>query len=282
MSQDMDIDNITSLDIEQINYTDFIAFLKETNRCPGGKKTIRRIRELLHIDHKTKILDVGSNTGFTSLELAHITPASVFEIEISEACVLESNKLLSKDSEDVKSRVKFQLANAYDIPFPDEEFDIIMVGGATGFMAKKDKAISEYFRVLKPWGFLVMSPLTYHTDPPEKVMDEVGKVINNPIKPLKKEDWLRITKEAIKDFELYFEESHPLSPRSEEDVHEYVDYFLHKDHIKNMPEGVKTSIKNKWHDILTVFNENHKYLGYDMLIFRKRVEPEEPELFISQ
>lgn len=278
----MNINNLTPLDIENMNYTDFIALLRETNRCPGGKKTIRRIRELLHIDNGTKILDIGSNTGFTSLELAHTTPASIFGIEISEACVTESNNLLTKDSKNVQSRINFQLANAYSIPFSDNEFDIIMVGGATSFMAKKDKAISEYFRVLKPWGFLVMSPLTYHTNPPEKVINDVGIAIANPIKPMKKEDWIKITKDTIKDFELYFEESHTLSPRKDEDIEEYVQYFLEKEHIKNMSEDSKTSIRDKWTNILKIFNENHKYLGYDIIIFRKRIEPEEPELFISK
>lgn len=278
----MNINNVNPSDIEQLNYTDFIALLKETNRCPGGKKTIRRIRELIHIDNSTKILDVGSNTGFTSLELAHITPATISGIEISEACVAESNRLLSTDSENVKARVKFQLASAYDIPFEDNTFDIIMVGGATSFMAKKDKAISEYFRVLKPWGILVMSPLTYHTTPPEKVVEDVGIAIANPIKPMKKEDWIRMTKETINDFELYFDESHTLSSRTDEDIAEYVEYFIQKDHIKDMTEEVKNTIRLKWQNILKVFNENHKYLGYDIIMFRKRVEPEEPELFISK
>jgi ubiquinone/menaquinone biosynthesis C-methylase UbiE len=278
----MNIDNVTTKDIEQMNYTDFIAYLKETNRCPGGKKTIRRIREILHIDGNTRILDVGSNTGFTSLELAHITPAKISGIEISEACIVESNRLLATDTENVKARVTFQLASAYDIPFEDNTFDIIMVGGATSFMAKKDRAISEYFRVLKPWGILVMSPLTYHTTPPEKVVEEVGIAIANPIKPMVKEDWIRMTKETVKDFEVYFEESHTLSSRSDEDIAEYVEYFINKDHIKNVSEDVKNSIREKWKKILKVFNENHRYLGYDIIMFRKRLEPEEPELFISK
>ncbi len=89
-------------------------------------------------------------------------------------------------------------------------------------------------------------------------------------------------KKTINDFELYFEESHALSSRDDKDIAEYVDYFLQKDHIKHMQSDVKNAIKDKWMNILKVFNENHKYLGYDIIIFRKRLEPEEPELFISK
>jgi ubiquinone/menaquinone biosynthesis C-methylase UbiE len=270
-----------SSDIREMTYTDFIALLKETNRCPGGKKTIRRIRELIHIDDKTKILDVGSNTGFTSLEFARITPATISGIDVSESCVREARELLSYDTESVKSRVTFSAASAYDIPFPDNTFDIVMVGGATSFMDDKRKAVAEYLRVLKPWGLLVSSPLSYHTHPPKKVVDEVSNIIGVQIKPMTKNDWINTVVDATQDFELYFDESHALSPRTEEEIEQYINYFINKDHIKSMPHYVQNVIKEKWASILKVFNENHKYLGYDIVIFRKQQIFEEPELFIS-
>lgn len=272
---------LTEDDIEQMNYTDFIALLDETNRCPGGKKTIRRIRELIHIDDETNILDVGSNTGFTSLELARITPAKISGIDISESCMDQAEKSLSEDIESVRSRVTFQVASSYSIPFPDDNFDLIMAGGATGFMDDKSKAIYEYLRVLKPWGFLVMSPLTYHTQPPQKIIDDVSEIIGTTIKPMTTKDWINIVDEISKDFEFYFSEPHKLSPRTSEEIDEYVDYFLKKDHIKILSETLKDAIKKRWLSILKVFNENHRYLGYSIIVFRKRPVVEEPELFIS-
>jgi len=272
---------LTEAGIEQMSYTDFIALLDETNRCPGGKKTIRRIRELIHIDDKTNILDIGSNTGFTSLELARITPANISGIDISESCVGQAKKSLSEDIKSIRSRVTFQVASAYSIPFSDDNFDIIMVGGATGFMDDKSKAIREYLRVLRPWGFLAMSPLIYHTQPSQQIVDDVSEIIGSTIKPMTLEDWVNMVNEVTKDFELYFGESHSLSPRTNKEIDEYVDYFLEKNHIKTLPKVVKEAIRKKWLSILKVFNENHKYLGYSIILFRKRPIVEEPELFIS-
>ena len=277
----MDKNRLTEADIEQMSYTDFIALLDETNRCPGGKKTIRRIRQLIRIDDKTNILDVGSNTGFTSLELARITPANISGIDISESCVNQAKKSLSEDIKSVRSRVTFQVASSYSIPFPDDNFDLIMAGGATGFMDDKSKAIREYLRVLKPWGFLVMSPLTYHTQPPQQIVDNVSKIIGTTIKPMTTKDWVNTVDEVTKDFELYFNEPHKLSPRTSKEIDEYVDYFLKKDHVRNLPEVVKEAIRKRWLSILKVFNENHKFLGYSIIVFRKRPVVEEPELFIS-
>lgn len=65
------------------------------------------------------------------------------------------------------------------------------------------------------------------------------------------------------------------------ELKEYADYFIEKDHVKVLSEDVRETISTKWLNILKSFNENHKYLGYDLLIFRKRLLFEEPELFIS-
>jgi ubiquinone/menaquinone biosynthesis C-methylase UbiE len=267
--------------VEKMSYTDFIALLGETNRCPGGKRTIRRIREVVHIDNQTKILDVGSNTGFTSLEFARITPAYIYGIDISEPCVAVAKNTLSEDSENIRSRVKFQLGSAYEIPFPDNEFDLVMVGGATSFMEEKSRAVSEYLRVLKPWGFLVSSPLIYHTNPPQHVVDAVSNEIGVKIEPMNKEKWIEIVNSTSQDFELYFEEQHSLTVKTDEEIEEYVDFFLRKEHIQVLSDDIKEAVRKRWLKTLKVFNVNHQYLGYDIIVFRKRLLFEEPELFLE-
>lgn len=272
---------ITANDIDGMSYTDFIAFLRETNRCPGGKRTIRRIRELVHIDRDTKVLDVGSNTGFNSFELAHITPAQIYGIDVSSACVEEADRVLQEDIDSVKARVNFQVASAYEIPFPDDYFDILMVGGATSFMEDKSRAIKEYLRVLRPWKFLVSTPLVYHTTPPQSVVDSVSSVLGVKIQPMTKEDWLSTVSTVTSDFELYANEFYQLSARSQTDINTYIEYFMRKAHIRDLPPETVQAIRSKWAKILEVFNENHKYLGYTIAIFRKRIIEEESELFIT-
>jgi hypothetical protein len=38
----------------------------------------------------------------------------------------------------------------------------------------------------------------------------------------------------------------------------------------------------RWSHTLKVFNENHKYPGYDIIVFRKKLLVEELELFIEK
>lgn len=269
---------ITSEYIKKLNYTDFISFIKETNRCPGGKNSIREIAQNSFLDSKSTILDVGSNTGFNSLEFAHITKSKIYGIDISKSCVNEANHLLKIDTQDVQKRVSFKVGSAYDIPYKDNYFDLVMCGGATSFMDQKDKAVQEYFRVLKPWGFLATTQLFYNRKPPEKVLGDVSKIIGAQIKYLNKEDWLKILNSNNK-YELYYFREHNFESKSKKDIDEYISIFLQKPHIMNLEDDVKKEIHDKWLGIISTFAKNNEYLSYFVAIFRKNVYEEEKEFF---
>lgn len=275
------MNKITKKYIKSLSYTDFISFIKETNRCPGGKNSIREIVQNTFVGEKSKILDVGSNTGFNSLEFAHITKSMVYGIDISESCINESNNLLRKDTEDVKGRIVFKIGSAYDIPFEDNYFDLVMCGGVTSFMNDKSKAVSEYFRVLKPWGFLATTQLFYSKKPQQKVLDAVSKTIGAQIKYLNKSDWLNILSTNNR-YELYYFTEYKFESKSKKDIAGYVNMFLQKPHIADLDEDVKQEIYNKWFNCMTIFSENNECLSYFIALFRKNFYPEEKEFFIRK
>jgi ubiquinone/menaquinone biosynthesis C-methylase UbiE len=164
---------LTPETIEQMNYSEFISLIRETNRCPGGKDTIRKIIQNSFINTNSKVLEIGSNTGFTSLEIAHSIKCDVIGIDISESCINEANRLLKQDVPDIQRCVTFKEGSAYNIPFIDNTFDLVVAGGATSFMEEKSRAISEYMRVLKSWGFLSVTQLFYKTKPPQEIVESV-------------------------------------------------------------------------------------------------------------
>lgn len=266
-------------EIKKMSYTDFIAFIKETNRCPGGKDTIRKIFNILNTSSNTKILEIGSNTGFTSLETLHITESKIEGIDVSENCVIESNLRKSYESKEMQERINFQKGSAYDIPFRDSQFDILLAGGATAFMDQKEKALSEYFRVLKNWGFVCITPLVYKTDPPLELLDEVSKAIGIKIEKMSTDDWINLFFINNENYELYYKETNSVKSVDELELNNYINFFLEKPHIRDLSAEIKEMILEKWRGYISVFNENHKYLNYSILIFRKTLYPEEPELF---
>lgn len=269
---------ITKEYIESLNYTDFISFLKETNRCPGGKRSLREIVTQTGVYDSANILDIGSNTGFNSLELAHITRSNIFGVDVSESCVNESIARLNDDLPEVKERVQFRIGSAYDLPFENASFDLVLCNGATSFMEDKATAVTEYYRVLKPWGFLAATQLFYSSKPPAELLEAVGAVLGVTIDYRTRDDWKQILN-ANDEHELYYFSEHKFKHVSSKEVEQYVELFLSKEHIATLDDTVKQAIRTKWLSIMSVFAENNDYLSFFIAIYRKNLHPEEPELF---
>ena len=265
--------------IQKMSYTDFIALIEETNRCPGGKNTIRKIAQNTFINPNSNVLEIGANTGFTSLEIARLIKCKVTGIDISEACIQQAKNNLSKDTEEIRDLVTFLKGSAYEIPFKDAAFDLVIVGGATSFMDKKPRAIEEYLRVIKPWGFLSVTQLFYKTTPPESVVSAVSRAIGVNIETWYEKDWKNLFLNNPLAPELYYYKAKKVEVQTNETIDEYIAYFMAKPHLQNLDKDVIIAIRNKWKDYIDIFNENHKYLGYFIAIFRKRLIEEEPELF---
>lgn len=269
----------TNKQIEDMNYTDFISFIQETNRCPGGKSTVRTIIKNSFINNNSTVLEIGSNTGFTSLEIARSIKCQVYGIDISTSCVKIANQTLSEDIKEIQKLVKFKVGSAYDIPFKDNNFDLVVAGGATSFMTNKEKAVTEYLRVLKAWGFLSITQLFYTSKPPSRVLTSVSNALGVTINPWTESDWVSLYKNMDKNLELYFYEKKILKEKSKKVIDDYINYFMTKPHIAVYSDDTKKIIKDKWQYYLDIFNENHQYLGYFIALFRKRISQEEPELF---
>lgn len=52
--------------IKEMNYSEFVGLINERNRPSGGIKTIQEVIVNARLDEKKKILEIGSNTGFTT------------------------------------------------------------------------------------------------------------------------------------------------------------------------------------------------------------------------
>lgn len=100
---------------------------------------------LQRLDQGSKILDVGCGAGFLTNELA-LAGFDVSGVDLSGES-LEVAKRFDKTSS-----VKYQVANAYELPFENASFDVVC---ALDFLEHVDdpaRAIKEFSRVLKPGG----------------------------------------------------------------------------------------------------------------------------------
>ena len=156
----------------------------------GTQKKDRRqaqidlIAELLNwaeVETAENILDVGCGIGGSSLYLAEKFQARATGITLSPvqaASATERAQALI-----LSNRSQFLVANALEMPFEDNTFDLVWSLESGEHMPDKTKFMQECYRVLKPGGKLIMvtwchrpidnSPLT---DDEQKHLQEIYRV----------------------------------------------------------------------------------------------------------
>ena len=102
-----------------------------------------------------KVLDVGSGNGYVLSKYAS-EGADVFGIDITEAGI----DLCQQRFELLGLKGEFQVADAQNIPFPDNTFDCVCSMGVLHHVPDTQKALNEIHRVLKPGGRLIV--MFYH------------------------------------------------------------------------------------------------------------------------
>lgn len=253
-------------------YVDLMAFLDEVNRPPGGKDSIRILTQNCFIAKDSKVLDVGCNTGYVSFEIAHLAKCSVIGVDINENMIQVTEEMRMKDP--LGHLIKFKIADAMHLPFRKGTFDVVVSGGSTAFIDNKIKAIQEYKRVLKQWGFIGDINFFYRVKPPISLIKKLNSVLEIEIQPWDLNYWINLYE--YWGLEKYFIYTKRIKPVSRQDVENYCSVMADK---KNLSEDAKKELKKKLIKIMNVFNENHKYLDYGIFIFRKRPDHEQISLF---
>lgn len=261
--------------IKAMSYTDFISFIEEENRVAGGKKTIREIVQNSFLTSTSSVLEIGSTNGFTSLEIARLVKCKVWGLDLNEISINNAKERARRSG----TPVDFVQGSSYELPFPDKSFDLVVCGNALSFMEDKGQAISEIKRVIKDWSFCSIVPLWHKSTPPQDLLDRVSNAINSKIVARKKSAWVDMMKEY--GFELYCHSDHEFIDQGPQAIDAYVKLFLTKPHIDQLPQEVKDQIYLRWKTTIELFNESLKYCCYSVMLFRKRTESEEFELFES-
>jgi len=103
-----------------------------------------------------KILDLGCGTGRLFKGLMR-KEADLYGADISQEMLNVASKKYSK--------VKFVKASAYDLPFTDDQFDIVVCAFLIVHLNDLEKAFSEVYRVLKPNGVFILTNINQRKAP---------------------------------------------------------------------------------------------------------------------
>lgn len=127
---------------------------------PGGLKLTNELAQLAGIDKDTDVLVLACEEGDNAIFLVQEFGAKVYAVDIAPEKVKEGTKKARKLR--LLKRVFFKNASAYDLPFLEDMFDVVICEMTICLFPDKLKALEEAYRVLRPHGTAVFSGVIIH------------------------------------------------------------------------------------------------------------------------
>lgn len=271
------IHEITDEDIKNMSYNELIGIIKETNRIPGGKNTIFEIINRVHLSRESKVLEIGTSTGFTAIEISRFVKCSITAIDINEESLNEAKNRASKEDMD---NIIFLKADVNNLPFKDNEFDLVIVGNIFSLMTDKEKSINECKRVCKKEGFIIAVPMYYIKQPSNNLVEKVSEAIKVNIKPLYKSDWINFFNNPT--LEIYWSKDFKFDFIPDETIRSFVEEILDRPHLKNLKEETSKKLKEIYTNYMFLFRDNLSHMGFTIFLISNKRIWEDLELFTSQ
>jgi SAM-dependent methyltransferase len=242
---------------EELNYLDMLTKLGVGNAHPGG---FAQTLQLLHkhpLQAGSKVLEVGCGTGRTACFLAE-KGCKVTAVDIRPDMLVKARTR----SERLHTDVLFVEGDACNLPFTDNEFDVVMVESVTNFTDTR-KALSEYQRVLKDGGVLYDREVIKWGEMPSEVYRKIcgfyGVLSLHTV-----EEWQEhLLTQGFAN--VRFDDKHPFPPNMWEDTVYHPDPISLADE-KSILDPEIWQLSLEYDSIIERFQ---KYLGYAVLIGNK-------------
>jgi SAM-dependent methyltransferase len=141
---------------------------------PGSEKETLKALDFIKLpgDRKLKIADIGSGSGGQTITLAQNLNGQITAVDLFPEFLYELNEKSEKLG--LKEKIVTLQKSMEDLPFKNEEFDIIWSEGAiynVGF----ENGIKKWKTYLKVGGYLAVSEITWITNSRPKEIEDYWK-----------------------------------------------------------------------------------------------------------
>ena len=270
-----ELHKLTTEDIANMDYNQLISLVRETNRAPGGYKTIANVIHNTFLNSTHNVLEVGTSTGVTALELARLVGCHVDAIDINERSLVEA-RTRAKEAH-LDGLIDFQQEDAQMLSFSNEMYDLVFCGNVTSLIPDRKKALAEYIRVLKKDGILVAVPMYYLRNPSNDLLNIVRNAIQTDVQVVSKAYWKSFYDHP--EMVLKFEEDYKFDYIPDEQLERFIQCILGREFLQELKPEVYSFLREKYTKYLYLFRDNLAHMGYSILLYQKAGYGSEPELF---
>jgi SAM-dependent methyltransferase len=246
-------------DIDEVMYSCGLEVLH-----PGGIEKTDEMARMCKIGKEKSVLDVGSGKGVTACFLAQKYGCEVVGVDLSERMIEYARRLARKRRLD---KVTFKVADAHNLPFEDESFDIVLVE-CTTVLLDKERAFSEFLRVTRQGGYIADLEMIWKKKPPDELVKKVYDVWEG-FRTMTLEEWKEFFERiGLVDVKIVdFSEGIP-------DMEKAMKKELG---IRGMIKMgfkllLRPDLRKAMNEYRTIFKEYHDYIGYGYVVGRKKRE----------
>ncbi|MCK9339903.1 MAG: class I SAM-dependent methyltransferase [Bacteroidales bacterium] len=185
--------NIHDFDINII----YEYFSNTERQGPGNtEETLKALNFITGLTEKSKIADIGCGTGGQTMTLGHNTPCQIIGIDVWQDFIHKFNQ--NSINQNLQDRVKGIVGNMENLPFQEEELDLIWSEGSIyniGF----ERGLNEWRKFLKIGGYIAITENTWFSEErPDEIQEFWQKIypeidtISNKVAQMQKAGYLPI------------------------------------------------------------------------------------------
>ncbi|MCZ0703179.1 SAM-dependent methyltransferase [Natronobacillus azotifigens] len=167
----------------------FLAKLGKTRLRPGGIQATDWLFDHVDFSSDMSVLEVACNQCTNAIELVRKTGCSITAVDLDAKVIDIAKDRVAKAG--LTEKIHVEQANALNLPYQDNSFDLVINEAMLTMLGdkQKTKAVSEYYRVLKPEGMLLTHDVRLTSAKARAVVTGLQKAIHVPAKPYDERGW---------------------------------------------------------------------------------------------